>query len=149
MMDAAKNIEGRDADFMREALELARRAAAEDEVPVGAVVARGAELLGRGRDRKIALAAARALGDWRLEGCALYVTLEPCPMCAGAILLARVDRLVYGAPNHKFGALGTITDLLAEEHAWNHRVEVVSGCLAEECAELLQSYFAAKRQKKD
>jgi tRNA(adenine34) deaminase len=144
--------------YMQVALEEARQAGAEGEVPVGAVVVRGSEIIGRGHDRKIALAdpaahaeilaiqeAARAIGDWRLEDCTIYVTLEPCPMCAGAILLGRMSRLVYGAPNFKFGAVGSIVQLFSDAHKWNHQVEVTPGCFAEECASLLTEFFAARR----
>lgn len=153
-MTETARIEG----WMREALEEAGRAATEDEVPVGAVVVSGGAIIGRGRDRRIALCdptahaevlalrdAAGHIGDWRLEGCALFVTLEPCAMCAGAILLARVKALYFGAPNPKFGAVGSRVHLLAD-HGWNHRVEVVGGILAEQCGRLLGEYFHRKRQ---
>jgi tRNA(adenine34) deaminase len=149
---------GEHGPWMREALALAREAAAADEVPVGAVVVNGKQVIGRGRDARAATgdptahaeilairAAAATLGDWRLEGCALFVTLEPCPMCAGAILLARVPLLVYGAPNAKFGAVETQQRLLGHP-GWNHRVVAVSGVLADECASLLTGYFARKRR---
>ena len=149
---------------MRAALSEAQQAAEKDEVPVGAVVVKDGRIIGRGHDRKIGLkdptahaeilaigAASGALGDWRLEGCTLYVTLEPCPMCAGAILLARIPRLVYGAPNPKFGAVESVTSLLKADLDWNHSVEVISGVLAEECAAPMRQYFSVKRreQKKD
>jgi len=143
--------------WMHEALAQARIAAAEDEVPVGAVVVRGDEAVGRGRDRRIALCdptahaevlalreAARALGDWRLEGCEIFVTLEPCAMCAGAILLSRIDALYFGAPNPKFGAVGAKVNLL-DGISWNHAVRVEGGILADECAALLREYFRSKR----
>ena len=143
---------------MRQALDLARIAAAEDEVPVGALVVSGERIVGRGRDQRMALAdptahaevlalreAAACLGDWRLEGCEMYVTLEPCPMCAGAILLARLDALYYGAPNPKFGAAGTRINVLGD-HGWNHRVRVAGGILAGECARPLSDYFQSKRR---
>jgi tRNA(adenine34) deaminase len=114
--------------------------------------------VGRGRDRRLELtdptahaeilamrAAATTLGDWRLEGCALYVTLEPCPMCAGAALLARIPLIVYGADNAKFGAVETHTALL-DYGGWNHRVDTRGGVLAEESAALLREYFARKRR---
>ena len=148
--------------WIREALNDARSASAADEVPVGAIVVCGDSIIGRGCDRKIEFSdpsahaemlairqAASQRGDWRLEDCALYVTLEPCPMCAGAALLARVPLIVYGAENFKFGACGTIDNLFAEENRWNHKVDVVSGILAEECAEILSDYFRQKRKKKD
>jgi len=144
--------------WMRLALDEARRAAVEDEVPVGAVVVAGEEVVGRGRDRRMALRdpaahaeilalreAAGRLGDWRLEGCAVYVTLEPCAMCAGAVLLSRIDALYFGAPNPKFGAVGSRLNLLDEAWGWNHRVRVVGGVLAAECGALLSAYFRGKR----
>lgn len=143
---------------MGEALEMAREAARMEEVPIGAVVVRAGEIVARQRERKIELAdptahaeilalraAAQVLGDWRLENCAIVVTLEPCPMCAGAILLARVPLLIYGARNLKFGAVETHTRILAYER-WNHRVQTVGGIRAAECGELLGSFFARKRK---
>mgnify|MGYP003770746987 CR=1 FL=1 len=146
-------------DWMEEALVLAREAAEADEVPVGAVVVRLADgtVIGRGRERKVELQdptahaeilalrdAGRSMGDWRIEGCALVVTLEPCPMCAGAVLLARVPLLIYGASNPKFGAVQAQTTLL-DHGGWNHRVEVVGGIRAEECGAILKEFFARKR----
>ena len=144
--------------WMREALAEARLAANADEVPVGAVVVHDGRIIGRGRDRRVELrdptahaevlamrGAAAALGDWRLEGCVLYVTLEPCPMCAGAALLARVPLVVYGATNDKFGALVTRARL-ADDPQWNHRVAHAGGVLAGECAALLRAYFAGRRR---
>jgi tRNA(adenine34) deaminase len=146
-----------DEQLMRRALDLAERAAGHDDVPIGAMVVRGEEVLGAaGNERELrrdptahaeVLAlrqASERLGSWRLPGTTIYVTLEPCAMCAGAIALARVPRLVYGAPDPKGGAVGTVTDLFAEPVV-NHRPEVESGLLAEESAELLSSFFAARR----
>lgn len=145
---------------MTEALALARESAAEDEVPVGAVVVRRSDnrIVGRGRDRKMALhdptahaeimamrEAAAALGDWRLEGCALVVTLEPCPMCAGAAIMARIDSIIYGAANPKFGSAGTQVDL-PRIVPWNHLVQTTGGILAAECGATLSGYFRAKRR---
>jgi len=143
--------------WMREALDEARIAATEDEVPVGAVVVRNDEILARDHDRRTALRdptahaeilalreAARRVGDWRLEGCDLYVTLEPCAMCAGAILLARIETLCFGAANPKFGAVGSRFNVL-DDHGWNHRVNVTAGILAGQCAALLSEYFRNKR----
>lgn len=145
---------------MRAALALAAQSAAEDEVPVGAVVVRLAdgEIIGRGRDRKMALhdptahaeilalrEAAAHRNDWRLEGCALVVTLEPCPMCAGAAVMARIDSIVYGAGNPKFGAAGSRMDIPGGA-TWNHRVQVHGGVMADECGAILTDYFRAKRQ---
>ncbi len=143
--------------WMRLALEEARAASMAGEVPVGAVVVRGNEIMARERERKIELsdptahaeilalrAAARAYGDWRLEDCALFVTLEPCPMCAGAALLARIPLIVFGAPNMKFGAIRTHVALLDYER-WNHKVQCVGGILAEEAATLLTKFFEERR----
>ncbi|PKO20141.1 tRNA-specific adenosine deaminase [candidate division BRC1 bacterium HGW-BRC1-1] len=145
-------------EWMGEALREATDAQTADEVPVGAVVVHDGKVIGRGRDRRVELRdptahaevlamreAALALGDWRLEGCALFVTLEPCPMCAGAALMARLPLLVYGANNDKFGALITRTHL-ADTPAWNHRMAHVGGVRAEECAALLKDYFSRKRR---
>ena len=142
---------------MRLALEEARAAAAGGDVPVGAVVARGDEVLaraGNAREREqdptahaeiLALRqAARAVGSWHLEGCALYVTLEPCAMCAGAIVLARVDRLVFGASDPKAGFAGSLGDIVRDGRL-NHEVEVTVGVLAEECGEVLRAFFAERR----
>jgi len=145
-----------DEFFMRRALALARAAAAEGEVPVGAVVALGDEIVGEGRNRRengknalyhaeieaINQACAR-LGGWRLWECALYVTLEPCPMCAGAVINARIPRLVYGARDPKAGCCGSVIDLFALP--FNHRPEVAGGCLEEECAGVLRAFFKGLR----
>ncbi|HMD30974.1 MAG TPA: tRNA adenosine(34) deaminase TadA [Candidatus Acidoferrales bacterium] len=146
-----------DADWMREALEEAREAERRGEVPIGAVLMRGGELVARGANRTITdcdptahaevvvlRAAARAIGNHRLEDTTLYVTLEPCAMCAGAIIQARVARVVYGADDPKGGAFRSCFQVLASP-AVNHRVEVVPGVLAEDCAALLQAFFAARR----
>lgn len=146
--------------WMREAIALAREAAAADEVPVGAVVVHAGAIIGRGYDRKMELKdptahaeilamreAATHLGDWRLENCALFVTLEPCPMCAGAALLARLPLIVYGARNDKFGAVETHLQTL-DYPRWNHRVRTVGGMLADDCARILTDYFAGKREVK-
>lgn len=146
--------------FMREALALAREAAACDEVPVGAVVvdAEGV-IVGRGFNQPIGRhdptahaeivalrdAAAR-VGNYRLPGCTLYVTLEPCVMCAGAMMHARIGRVVYGAGDPKTGACGSVVDLFAEERL-NHHAEVIGGVLAEECGALLSGFFAARRSR--
>jgi len=147
-----------DVDAVRRALDEARRAAGSGEVPIGAVVvdATGA-VLGTGRNEReathdptahaevVALrAAAAAVGDWRLEGCTLAVTLEPCPMCAGAAWLSRVDRVVFGAWNPEYGAAGSLWDVLRDGRL-NHRPEVVAGVLADECAALLGDFFAQRR----
>jgi tRNA(adenine34) deaminase len=146
-----------DEAMMRTALDLARSAAGHDDVPIGAVIARGEEVLGAaGNERELrrdptahaeVLAlrqAAERLGGWRLPKTTIYVTLEPCAMCAGAISLARVPRLVYGTQDPKGGAVGTVSDLYAEPVV-NHRPEVESGLLADEAAALLESFFSARR----
>ncbi len=146
-----------DADYMQRALVLARAAAAQGEVPVGALVVRGGEIIGEGANRPIGQhdpsahaeiealrAAGRALGDYRLTGATLYVTLEPCIMCASAIVHARIDRVVFGAWDPKAGAAGSIADVFAIPQL-NHRVDVFGGVLAEECATLLSEFFRARR----
>ena len=146
-----------DMELMREALALAREAAADGEVPVGCVIARKGEIVGRGRNRrekdKSALAhaeleaireACEALGGWRLWECDLFVTLEPCPMCAGAILNARVKRVWYGARDEAMGACGGVFNLYMEPFA--NRPALVGGILAQECREVLGAFFAALRQ---
>jgi tRNA(adenine34) deaminase len=143
--------------MMRRALELAQDAARHDDVPIGAVVARGGEVLGQaGNERELrrdptahaeVLAlrqAAERLGGWRLLETTIYVTLEPCPMCAGAITLARVPRLVYGAADPKGGAVGSVIDLFAEPVV-NHRPAVEAGLLADESAALLEGFFSSRR----
>ena len=141
-----------DEEFMLEALRLAREAAAEGEVPVGCVITDGNTIVGRGRNRressKNALShaeieaiseACQTLGGWRLWRCTLYVTLEPCPMCAGAIINARIPRVVFGAKDERAGSCGTLTDLFALP--CSHRPEVTGGVLAEESAALLKEFF--------
>ena len=138
--------------FMDQALELARQAAAEGEVPVGCVIVRQGQVVGRGRNRretaKTALGHAEIeaiadacanLGGWRLWECTLYVTLEPCPMCAGAIVNARIPRVVYGAADAKAGSCGSVCDLFSMD--FNHHPQVVSDVREEECAALLQQFF--------
>ena len=142
---------------MRLALEEARAAAAGGDVPVGAVIVRGDEVLarqGNAREREqdptahaeiLALRqASSAIGSWHLEGCAIVVTLEPCAMCAGAIVLARLDRLVFGASDPKAGFAGSLGDLVRDGRL-NHEVDVTVGVLAEECGEILRSFFAERR----
>jgi tRNA(adenine34) deaminase len=146
-----------DEAYMRRAIELARRAAEEGEVPVGAVVTVGGEIVGEGWNRPIvasdpsahaeiqALRAASArLSNYRLLDSTLYVTLEPCPMCVGAIFHARVRRVVFGAKDPKTGAAGSVVDLFAEEKL-NHHASVEGGLLAEDCGALLKQFFAARR----
>jgi tRNA(adenine34) deaminase len=146
-----------DAAYMRRALELARRAAEEGEVPVGAVVVADGRIVGEGWNRPISAAdptahaeiqalraASAALRNYRLLDSTLYVTLEPCPMCVGAIFHARVRRVVFGAKDPKTGAAGSVVDLFAEEEL-NHHASVEGGLLGEECGELLKRFFAARR----
>ena len=145
--------------FMEEALRLAAEAAAEGEVPVGCVITLEDRIVGRGRNRretgKHALAhaeleaideACRTLGGWRLWQCTLYVTLEPCPMCAGAILNARIPRVVYGAADPKAGSCGSVTDLFAM--SFNHHPRTTVGVMEEECADALKSFFRSLREKR-
>jgi tRNA(adenine34) deaminase len=145
-------------DGMRAALREARAAEAADEVPVGCVIVHEGAVIGRGHNQVEQLqdatahaeivaigAASNALGSWRLSECTLYVTLEPCAMCAGAMVLARVGRLVYGAPDPKAGACGSVLDVIHERRL-NHRVEVVHGVLADECGAALREFFTRKRR---
>jgi len=150
----------RDADeeWIRQALAAAHDAAAAGEVPVGAIIVRAGAVLAQDSNRTIrdqdasahaemlALrAASRALGTWRLEGCAVYVTLEPCAMCAGALVLARVDRVVFGAWDEKAGMAGSVGDLLRHPRL-NHRPDVRGGVLEADCGTLLREFFAARRR---
>ena len=150
-----------DEKWMRQALEQANRAAQLGEVPVGAVAVRDGMIIGTGFNRKesdqdpsahaemLALRRAAAyLGNWRLIGVTLYCTLEPCPMCAGAMIQARLGRLVYGATDTRFGADGSVIEVLSEP-AFNHRVVVERGVLAAEAAELMQQFFRSLRQSRN
>ncbi|GFN21685.1 MAG: tRNA adenosine(34) deaminase TadA [Thermoanaerobacteraceae bacterium] len=145
--------------YMQMALEEARKALREGEVPVGAVVVQDGEVIARAYNRRettqdptahaeiLALRqAAQRLRSWRLEGATLYVTLEPCPMCAGAAVQARLKRLVYGAPDIRAGAVDSVLNLVEHPH-FNHRVEVVSGICEEECRLILQEFFAKLRRE--
>ena len=158
----AEGASERDERLMRRALDAAARASAHGDVPIGAVLVRdgeagGEEVLAEAANERelrtdptahaevlVLREAARLLGGWRLPGTTLYVTLEPCAMCAGAIVLARVPRVVYAAPDPKAGAAGSVLDVLAEPQL-NHRPEVVGGVLAEEAGELLREFFRARR----
>jgi tRNA(adenine34) deaminase len=145
--------------YMRMALQQAQQALREDEVPVGAVIVQGGvRVVAAAYNQREQLRdptahaemvaitqAADSLGDWRLEGCTLYVTLEPCPMCAGAILQARIPTVVYGATDPKAGAVNTLYHLLDDERL-NHRCQVIPGILATECGELLTGFFRAQRR---
>lgn len=141
-----------DAVYMQQALELAKAAAAEKEVPVGCVIVCRGQVVGRGRNRretgKTALGhaeieaiaeACKTLGGWRLWECTLYVTLEPCPMCAGAIVNARIPRVVYGARDEKYGACGSVCNLFSM--GFNHHPQVEAGIMEEECRQLLTDFF--------
>jgi tRNA(adenine34) deaminase len=148
-----------DAVYLRRAIELARNAEAAGEVPVGAVLVLDGVVIGEGWNRPIGSAdptshaeiealraGARQLGNYRLTGSTLYVTMEPCPMCAGAMIHARVGRVVYGCEDLRAGATGTVIDVLGSAAA-NHRVAVTGGVLADECRALLQAFFRARRQQ--
>ena len=145
-----------DKDFMLIALEQAALSAAETEVPVGAVITRNGEVVSTGRNRretgKNALAhaeidkACKALGGWRLWECEMYVTLEPCPMCTGAIINSRIRRLVYGAADPKSGSCGSVINLF--DLPYNHKPEVVSGFMQEECSAVLKKFFSELRESK-
>ncbi|MBC7246706.1 MAG: nucleoside deaminase [Actinobacteria bacterium] len=151
----------RDRDFMLMALEEARLAAGEGEVPVGAVLVKDGEVIARARNRReatgnpldhaemLALSEGAAhLGAWRLEGTTMYVTLEPCPMCAGAMVQARVARLVFGARDLKLGAAGSRYNLVSDETV-HHRLVVIDGILERECLSLLRDFFRARRSSDD
>lgn len=144
-------------EFMYMALDLAKQAASQKEVPVGAVVVANGVVVGQGYNRReidgdptahaeiLALReAAKKVGDWRLNNAVLYVTLEPCPMCAGALVNARISQLIYGCSDPKAGAVETLYQICSDFRL-NHRVEVVSGVLAEECASLLKDFFSKLR----
>src|SRR6059058_3952478 len=150
-----------DQALMREALRLAAKAAASDEVPIGAVIAKNGRIIGRGYNQVEMLKdptahaeilaitqAAAAVGDWRLNDCGLFVTKEPCPMCAGAAVHARLRRVVFGCADARAGAAGSVTNLL--QASWqNHRCDIRSGVLADECAGVLQDFFKNKRAERD
>jgi tRNA(adenine34) deaminase len=150
-------VSNSDADWMRQALALAARAEAEGEVPVGALVVRDGQVLGEGWNQPVALrdptahaeilalrTAAQKIGDYRLGGATLYVTLEPCPMCAAAVAHARVARLVFGAWDPRQGAAGSAFNLVNAE-AMNHHVDAFGGVLSEECGVMLKKFFSSRR----
>ncbi len=152
-------LEAIDRQFMEDALAEARRALDTEDVPVGAVIVREGRIIARGRNQREQLqdptahaemiaitAAAAAVGHWRLENCTLYVTLEPCAMCAGAIVLARIPRLVFGAYDEKAGACGSLFEI-SRDPRLNHRAETVGGVLAGPCAQLLRDFFRARRSE--
>jgi tRNA(adenine34) deaminase len=149
---------GDDASFMREALKEAERALSVDEVPVGAVIVNQGRIIARAHNQKETLRdptahaemiaitqAAEALERWRLTGCTLYVTLEPCTMCAGAMVLARMDRLVFGADDPKAGAVGSLYNI-PRDMRLNHRLDVTGGVLADPCGDVLRRFFQKKRR---
>lgn len=149
-----------DEKYMKEAVRQAKKASALGEVPIGCVIEYEGKIIGRGYNRRMAdktvLAhaeiiairkACKKMGDWRLEGCTMYVTLEPCPMCAGAIVQARIPTVVIGSMNPKAGCAGSVMDLLHEE-GFNHQVETRTGVLGEECSEMLSDFFRELRRKK-
>lgn len=148
-----------DTEYMQVALQLAEQAALAGEVPVGAIVVKAGEIIGRGHNAPISRhdptahaeiqamrEAARTLGNYRLVDCTLYVTLEPCAMCSGAMQHARIARLVYGASDPKTGACGSVIDLMAEPRL-NHHAEVSKGVLAGECGAILSQFFSARRRR--
>ncbi|MDI9494762.1 MAG: tRNA adenosine(34) deaminase TadA [Bacillota bacterium] len=150
-----------DEVFMREALKEAHKAYEINEVPIGAVIVKDGEIVGRGFNQKESLKdatlhseitaikeACNNLGGWRLPGCTMYVTLEPCPMCAGAIVNSRIDRLVIGAKDLKTGACGSVLDI-TNNKMLNHQPEVKFGILEEECSKLLKEFFAGLRKNKE
>lgn len=145
--------------YMKEAIRQARKAEALGEVPIGCVIEYEGKIIGRGYNRrmtdKTTLAhaeiaaikkACRAMGDWRLEGCTMYVTLEPCPMCAGAIVQARIPKVVIGCMNPKAGCAGSVVDLLHQD-GFNHQVETEVGVMGEECSRMLKEFFRELRKK--
>ncbi|HEM6272452.1 TPA: tRNA adenosine(34) deaminase TadA [Streptococcus suis] len=145
--------------FMRQALEEARKSLEKDEIPIGCVIVKEGQIIGRGHNAREELNQAimhaeimaiqeanRVEGNWRLLETTLFVTIEPCVMCSGAIGLARIPRVIYGATNQKFGAAGSLYDILADVRL-NHRVEVGKGILEEECAQMMQDFFRQRREK--
>ncbi len=149
-----------DEKFMKAAMAQAKRATKIAEVPIGCVIVKDGQIIGRGSNRRnkdrsplahaeiIAIRrASKAIGDWRLEDCTMYVTLEPCPMCAGAIVQARIPRVVIGAVNPKAGCAGSVLNILQEE-GFNHQAEVETGVLGEECSQMLSAFFKSLREEK-
>lgn len=149
-----------DEKYMKEAIRQAKKAAAIGEVPIGCIIVYEDKIIGRGYNRRMVdhtvlahaeiLAmkkACKKMGDWRLEGCTMYITLEPCPMCAGAIVQARIPRVVVGSMNPKAGCAGSVMNLL-QEPGFNHQVELEKGILEEECSTVLKEFFKALRKRK-
>ena len=154
------SVSPEDMRYMKEAIRQAKKAAALGDVPIGCVIVYQDKIIGRGYNRRMAdktvlahaeiLAmkkACKKMGDWRLEDCTMYVTLEPCPMCAGAIVQARIPRVVIGCMNPKAGCAGSVLNLL-KEPGFNHQAQVVTGILEEECSEMMSSFFTELRKKK-
>lgn len=152
-------MEFNDEYYMREALKLAKEAYDIDEVPIGAVIVHKGEIIGRGFNKRNTLAnplghaeiiaineAAQYLDDWRIEECTMYVTVEPCPMCSGAIVQARIPRVVFGARNKKAGCAGSVINLLQID-ALNHQVDITEGVLQEECSSIMTEFFKRFRKK--
>ena len=146
--------------FMKEAIRQAKKARALEEVPIGCVIVCDGKIIARGYNRRntdkntlshaelnAIRKASKKLGDWRLEGCTMYVTLEPCQMCAGALVQSRIDRVVIGSMNPKAGCAGSVLNLL-EMDGFNHKVEVIRGVLQEECSSMLSDFFKELREKK-
>lgn len=149
-----------DEKYMREAVRQAKKAYAIGEVPIGCVIVYQDKIIGRGYNRRTVdkntlshaeltaiRKASRKMGDWRLEGCTLYVTLEPCQMCSGAIVQSRMDRVVIGCMNPKAGCAGSILNLLQMEE-FNHQVDITTGVLGEECSQMMKAFFRELREKK-
>ena len=147
--------------FMKEAIRQAKKAEALNEVPIGCVIVHQGKIIGRGYNRRmtdhsvlahaeiIAIKkACKKIGDWRLEDCTIYITLEPCPMCAGAIVQARIPRAVIGSMNPKAGCAGSVMNLL-DEPGFTHQVELISGVLEEACSQMLKSFFKELRKRKE
>ena len=158
-LEQSKEQSRLDRKYMKAALAQARKALALDEVPIGCVIVYGDRIIARGYNRRntdrntISHAemnairkASRLLGDWRLEGCTIYVTLEPCQMCSGAIVQSRIDRCVIGAMNPKAGCAGSVLNML-QVPQFNHQVEITKGVLVEECSSMLSEFFSALRKK--
>ena len=155
-----RRVFSEDEKYMKEAVKQAKKAAAIDEVPIGCIIVYDGKIIARGynqRNKKgstlahaeiMAISkASRVIGDWRLEGCTMYVTLEPCPMCAGAIVQARMDKVVIGTMNAKAGCAGSVTNLLQMD-GFNHKTEIVKDVLKDECSSLLSDFFKALRERK-
>ena len=160
MIDMVRIPVTEDEKYMKEAMKQARKAYKLGEVPIGCVIVHEGRIIGRGYNRrntdKNTLAhaeitainrASKVIGDWRLEGCTMYVTLEPCQMCAGALMQSRIDRVVIGSMNPKAGCAGSVLNLL-EMDGFNHKVEVIRGVLQEECSIMLSDFFRELREKK-